>query len=129
MSHVHSLGPPPFPLSPPVLAELRYEAELYRDTHDGLLPHDRDWTYLEHRWELDPSRFDHWHPLIGHWIAEDERLTHETMPLPYPPVPIVCEPYRPPPGESVGALAEPASVVSMFMGLVFAWIIFKGADW
>jgi hypothetical protein len=55
----------------------------YQLHHDRMLPDDTPWHRLEHRHDLDPSRFDRWHPHIGRWIEQEEGLKH--MPV-VPPV-------------------------------------------
>jgi hypothetical protein len=74
-----AVPPPPFPLTASYLeAEFR-DAERYRAEHGGLLPDNEFWRYLETRWAVDPSRFDHWHPRIGPWLTENNR--HATTSL------------------------------------------------
>lgn len=69
MSHINP--DPPFPLTADFLAEMRHNAEHYRESHDDLLPPTKAWHYLEARYEVDPARFTRWHPLIGKWIKQD----------------------------------------------------------
>ncbi|HEX3447035.1 MAG TPA: hypothetical protein VHS97_02210 [Isosphaeraceae bacterium] len=99
MGHI-AVPPPPFPLTASYLeAEFR-DAERYRAEHGGLLPDNEFWRYLETRWAVDPSRFDHWHPRIGPWLTENNQLTQEPQTVTPPPVsppPIVTPPASPPP--------------------------------
>lgn len=113
MGHEH-IGPPPFPLTTNFLAEMRREADIYRITHGDLLPDTKDWRYLEHRWQIDPSRFDKWHPLIGQWITENWNLTHVP-----PPPPVVCPP---PHITTAGGTPEPSSVMLLAVGIVLVLI-------
>lgn len=94
--------------------ELRL-AEQFRETHHDELPSTPFWHYLEHRWQLAPKRFGHWHPLIGRWIAEDYAVRHEVPPT----EPQTITP--PPPIPSTGAVPEPGSLVMLAVGIVMAW--------
>lgn len=120
MSHT-SIGPPPFKLDPDTLAYIRHNGEEYRESHNGLLPNTRDWRYLEARYAIDPSRFVDNHPLIGRWIAENYRLTHEpsipTVPcIPVEPPP-VCYPSVPVGPVSPHGVPEPSSAMLCCIGL------------
>ncbi len=85
MGHI-ALPPPPFPLKASFLESQFHDAQIYRSEHGGLLPDTAVWRYLEERWSLDPGRFEHWHPRIGPWLADEYRLTHEPQSI-TPPVP------------------------------------------
>jgi hypothetical protein len=107
MSHVsmhRGVGPPPFPLDPAFLAFLRHQGEVYREAHGDELPSTCDWEYLERRYELDPTRFIRFHPVIGRWIADDPAL----RPAPPPPPIVVPPPASPPPTGSQTILPPPA---------------------
>jgi hypothetical protein len=92
-----AIPPPPFPLTASFLdAEVR-DARIYRSEHGGLLPDSEFWRYLEARWSLNPGRFDHWHPRIGPWLAEEYHLTHEPQTSTRPP--FLVKPTDPPPIE------------------------------
>jgi hypothetical protein len=108
-----AVPPPPFPLTASYLeAEFR-DAERYRAEHGGLLPDNEFWRYLETRWAVDPSRFDHWHPRIGPWLTENNQLTQEPQtvtPPPASPPPIVTPPASPPP--IVTPPTEPPPIVT-----------------
>jgi hypothetical protein len=101
LGHI-ALPPPPFPLTASFLGSEVRDGRIYRSEHGGLLPDNVFWRYLEARWELNPARFDHWHPRIGPWLAEDYRLQHESQtitPPAFPPFTIVPL-TDPPPGAS-----------------------------
>jgi PEP-CTERM motif len=122
LSHVN-IGPPPFSLDPAILAYIRHNGEEYREQTGGLLPNTRNWRYLEERWSIDPERFDRNHPLIGQWITENYRLTHE----PVPPVPAVSPPELPPvvvvqpSPPRVEGTPEPASWLLLGLGILVVW--------
>ncbi len=60
---------------------------------NGLLPNSAHYRYLHYRRNLDPTRFDHYHPALGALLAEDDRLRTST----------VCVPtVSPPPAGSSG---------------------------
>ena len=42
----------------------------YRKENDNNLPNTLFWDYLEARRAIDPVRFDHYHPIVGQWIAD-----------------------------------------------------------
>jgi hypothetical protein len=88
-------------------------AESYRLTHNDNLPDTTFWKYLEERRSIDPSRFDHYHKMVGKWIME----------IPKPPE---CFPVGsmciPPPPNNNGmpgpAAAEPSSSVLLALGII-----------
>lgn len=115
------MGHIPFPLKPEPLAELRHQAIEYREHHGGLLPETKPWHYLEKRWEINPSRFSHWHPLLGRWITEDWNLRHQIPIIPLIPHEI------PDPGHCIEVpechlkpvvTPEPSSSVLVVIGLI-----------
>jgi hypothetical protein len=72
-------------------------AERYRKENDNQLPQTLFWDYLEARRAIDPVRFDHYHPIVGQWIAD--------IPPPF-------------------SIAEPGSGVLLGIGLIII-LIFK----
>ena len=115
---------PPFPPGF-LLREFRF-AERYRDSHGDQLPDTPFWRYLEARYALDPARFRHWHPRVGRWISEIP------PPVPMMPMPppegqeIGPPPPMKPPAGSGGTVPEPGAAVLMAVGLVWAWLTFRG---
>lgn len=76
--------------------------------------------YLRWRRSLNPARFDHYHPLLGLLLAEDERLR---LPLPPSPPPdegghvIPPPPPPPPPPPLPPPVPEPGSLALLGLGL------------
>lgn len=89
----------------------RVFAEEYRLTRDNQLPNTLFWNYLEVRRSLDHHRFDHYHPLIGHWIQEAECYS------------FTCPPPVPPPVVETG-IPEPSSFV-LFLTAIIAIGFFR----
>jgi hypothetical protein len=48
-------------------------AELYQAEHGDALPATPIWRALERRHDLNPARFDHWHPNLGIMIERMEQ--------------------------------------------------------
>lgn len=94
----------------------------YRQEHNGELP---DWKWVNRlieRQELNPERFDHWHPNIPKLIER-----------PMPP-PLVCKPddHRPvchiPPRDCPqppSVIPEPSSYILMSVGILVAFVLFR----
>jgi hypothetical protein len=74
---------------------------------DGHLPKTRMWDYLEHRRELDPSRFDKHHPCLAKLFRYED--THPLANIPVKPVII------PLPSASI---PEPPVSVLLLSGLI-----------
>jgi hypothetical protein len=96
--------------------ELRYEFNLakhYRQHHDGLLPVNAFWRHLEHRWSIDPARFEHYHPIVGRWIDENYILTNQHT---------ITNPPPPPPIRETG-VPEPMPFVLLLIGITFVGLM------
>jgi hypothetical protein len=97
-------------------------AEEYRSTHNDQLPSTPFWNYLTARYDIDPSRFDKYHPVVGKWIKESEDYSPPVISL--PSVPAVCVPvvlpYCPPPShqEGHGAVPEPSGMVLLAIAVI-----------
>jgi hypothetical protein len=110
----------------------------YQLHHDGMLPNDAFWHRLEHRHDLNPARFDRWHPHIARWIEQEEGLKHMPMVPPVLPPPegpehtiqvpqILLPPegpghtiYMPPPivgGPVPSAVPEPSGLVMVIVAI------------
>ena len=96
----------------------------YQLHHDGVLPNDAFWHRLEHRHDLNPSRFDRWHPHIARWIEQDEALKHTPVVLPVIQMPerpgnTIQEPQvMPPPiagGPAPHSVPEPSGLAMITM--------------
>lgn len=83
--------------------------------HDGLLPPTLFWHELERKWAIDPARFDHWHPLVGPWIARNYELTHMPPPIVITPPPVII---TPPPSSTTGTTPEPSSLILLAFAIV-----------
>lgn len=106
-----------------IFAGQKHEAE------HGTLPNTPMWRMLEYRHDLNPARFDHWHPNIGiilehrdhhaivpphHWIGHMRGPSLSCEPLPALP---------PPPQQGSQTVPEPAAstMLAMAFVLVGAW--------
>jgi PEP-CTERM motif len=58
--------------------EQRIFAKDYRATHDDAMPDSTFWNYLTYKHNLDPHRFDHYHPIVGRWIEEATSSCYST---------------------------------------------------
>ena len=97
-------------------------------TMNGLLPSTPLSRYLHHRRNLNPTRFDRFHPSLGAILAEDDNLRSNkgcvaTQLLP-PPVTVPPPPGTPAPGPPIGggpppvrAVPEPGSLTLVSLGL------------
>ncbi len=74
-------------------------AKIYREHHDGELPHNIFWDYLRVKHDLHPRRFDFYHPIVGHWIEKE----------PKPPI-------------HIGSIPEPSTII-LSLGLVIICIL------
>ena len=84
---------------------------------DGLLPNNYFWSTLRDRYELNPERFTHYHPLVGKWFEhEHEILCKPVIPI-CPDEPYVPCPPKPP------VVPEPSTIIMMSMALIgiFIW--------
>lgn len=88
----------------------------YREHHDGQLPGTPFWRYLEARYDLDPARFTHWHPRVGHWIHE----AHHPGQGMSPSRPSTGQPSPPPEG-SQSLVPEPGSGLLFGIGLIIVF--------
>ena len=107
--------------------ELRFAKE-FASTHGGLLPGDAFWTYIRFRYDLDPSRFDHYHPRIYGMVAHDALVRWEIAhPTPPNPPPIVVPPTPPVPPVSPpvsSSVPEPSAAILLASALV-AFVVFR----
>lgn len=98
---------------------------------DGLLPNNAHFRYLQFRRNINPMRFDRYHPSLGALLAEDTRLRTgqgcvggEIIPPPVtPPTPPgIPSPIPPIGGPGVGptAVPEPGSLALLSLGLAGA---------
>lgn len=100
-------------------AIVRMAGRAFRRENEGRLPTGDDafshvWDTLRERRELNPTRFDRWHPRAGRWLAVDEEVRMQpTVGVP----PIVP---RPPP---VQVVPEPWSGLMLAIGL--AWVVLR----
>lgn len=128
-------------------AELTYGRE-YAADHGGLLPDDRFWTIVEHKFSVTMEtghlhRFQHYHPFITPLLLTDYELRHQrvaTLPPPVatlpPPVATLSPPVpmtppsapgqaTPPPSVVVSAVPEPTSWLLLGLGLCLTLCIAK----
>ena len=101
-----------------------FAAQKYQDANNGQLPDTRVWRMLEFRHDLNPARFNFFHPNIGRMIERQDTPTPLPPPaeqgLNPPPVdppltpPVEQEIVDPPPG-GVGGVAtpEPSSLLML----------------
>lgn len=100
-------------------------AEEYRLTHTNQLPDTSFWNYLTARYDIDPSRFSYYHPMISKWIRESEAYV--------PPIPPVCLPpiiVVPPPNHGdphVSTVPEPSSGVIMAIAVISCFVFIVAA--
>lgn len=111
---------PPFPLKKAYLEQQKREGMEFQQSHDGVLPSNDFWNYLRWRRELNPKRFDHYHPGISCMMRSDYAKRHEDKTeigsscheVPYPPI---------------SHAPEPSTMVSFALGIfftvLFAWIM------
>jgi hypothetical protein len=124
-----------------LLRDIRLRAMSSQDctTLNGLLANTAYHRYLKFRRSLDPSRFDHFHPILGPLLAEDMRLRSlmncPNPPPNFPPNPPLNPPPPPPGGttdngngndnrpQTVGvllslptAVPEPSGVLLLLIG-------------
>jgi PEP-CTERM motif-containing protein len=95
------------------LEHQRATAAHYRREHDGMLPDTPFWWYLEELQAEHPERWDHYHPLIAHWIAE---------------VPVVSPPgggMTTPPSQDGNGVPEPTSWILLIISIAIVGI-FRG---
>ncbi len=64
---------------------------------NGLLPNTPLYNYLEYRRNLNPARFDYYHPVLGPILAENQQIQTQTNPTPLP-----GQIIPPPPGQGDG---------------------------
>jgi hypothetical protein len=101
-------------------------AEEYRSTHNDQLPSTPFWNYITARYDIDPSRFSHYHPMISKWIRESEAYVPPAPPIvfvapPQPPPVIVV----PPPNNGtphVSSVPEPSSGVLMAIAVISCFV-------
>jgi hypothetical protein len=76
MGRIFTLPPSPWEIqhAAGILAGMTYQAE-----HDDALPDTPMWRMLERRHDLNPARFDRWHPNIALMI-ERLPLNHSEIP-------------------------------------------------
>lgn len=96
MSFYTGLGPPPFPLDPEFLHNQLVFGERFAANHGGVLPNTLFWNYLKARHDLNPARFDHFHPVVGPLIERSELAMNPVVTNPVPlPIPVVIPPSLP----------------------------------
>ena len=134
MSSVFSIKPSKYEIehSAQIHAGIRYEAE------HGVLPSDPFWSFLEHRYELNPARFSYYHP-VSAWLIEHQGQHHDGhrtphgwigyMRHPEPPVIPPCLPSIPigpcetphvacpPPPPHTGNLVTPEPAASTMLAV------------
>jgi hypothetical protein len=141
LSHSESTGGLVEPhFSPQLNAREYHLGKEFAAAHDGLLPSDNFWSYLRARHELNPTRFDHYHPHIAGMLDRDEYVrSHESQPilpvaLGHPTVAIVpppvvipppLKPSVPPPGggssgggPGISSVPEPSTLVLLATALI-----------
>jgi hypothetical protein len=85
---------PPFPLKKAYLEQQKREGMEFQHSHDGLLPSNTFWDYLRWRRDLNPKRFDYYHPGIACMMridhakrTNDDTATKTTChEIPRPPI-------------------------------------------
>jgi hypothetical protein len=137
MIYRHDLAPVRFDHYHPRFASLLDYAEYIRHLKESLcppmtlLPNTPYWNYLRYRHDLNPARFDHYHPRLGHLLDLDLRYrqTHpcmeapeEELPITLPPIPIVPIP-TPTPTPPSEVAPEPSSFYLCSIGLLLAFLL------
>jgi len=129
-----------------------FAAQEYQAANNGQLPDTRAWRMLEFRHDLNPSRFNFYHPNIGRMI-EAGRIVPPTEtpdsggpggtvdpeiipPIVDPPVdPPITPPLDPPAGQEVGpptsgqqdapAVPEPAAILMFAIAILSVGLVFQ----
>lgn len=110
-------------------AHERVTVSHYRESHNDLLPNTPFWKYLEYRHDIDPIRFDHYHPLMGRWIEQYEKIIGSCPAVLMPPVvipvipPPVGSPYR------VASVPEPSSAVLLSIAVICGAVFVVATRW
>lgn len=98
---------------------------------NGILPDNPHWRYLNFRRNLNPTRFDYYHPTLGALIVENQKIktaqgcvANELIP---PPVVVVPPPGVPSAGPPAGGgppdvrpVPEPGSMILLALGTLVA---------
>lgn len=118
MGLVFDFKPSPFEVSH---ARFIYLSREYQTFHGGDLPPTRPWGRLEHRWELNPARFDYFHPNVGRMIERWQEFRKEQDAKPCLGVKVVT-----PVNDLLSAtcVPEPTGLINLFVGatLVASWL-------
>jgi hypothetical protein len=116
-------------LGPKLALDDRLRAAQSRDCRptNGLVPDNAHWRYLNFRRDLNPARFDRYHPTLGAILAENDLLrttqgciAGQIVP---PPGPFVPPPGVPSPGPptvgppAVRNVPEPGSLALLALGI------------
>jgi PEP-CTERM motif len=98
--------------------------EAFRAANHDELPTSQPFVrYVEHKWEVDPERFDHYHPRLGQWIEESQSLG-----MPHEPSPPTCPVVVVPPASTEAhAVPEPTGLLLMMLGvsLFMSFVMWK----
>ena len=96
-------------------AELRHFVHVAERTirETGNLPDTPAWRLIEHRHEIAPKRFDHYHE----WSRPIWRLLAEEHPVPVVPMPPVVGPPIGP-----GGISEPSTIAMLPIAIAFVFV-------
>lgn len=108
-------------------AELAYGREHAAD-HGGLLPNDRFWTIVEHKFSVTMEaghlhRFQHYHPAITPLLLTDYELRHRPVATLPPPVATLSPPVATLPPSAPGQATQPPPVVVAAVPVPSSWLL------
>jgi len=111
MSHVFTVAPSQFEIdhAAAIVAGMHYQAE------HGVLPPTPMWRALERRHDLDPARFDRWHPNVGLMIERSEAAALRSDATACTPG-VALQPL------TVASVPEPSSLAMCSLAIVFAFV-------
>lgn len=106
----------------------------------GGIVNDPFWNALTVRRNLNPARFDHYHPNVAEFFVQPPVIMPPVVPPATVPPPPICPPVMPPPstscpgvpppsggggdnGNGNGAVPEPSSIALLSFPLVFAGLV------